>query len=164
MIKVVCLSVEEVSEMFDVSIDLARDSAIKCGGFAYTKFPKEVFEQYPKMNKVFNMNEDFILISSTIVSEWDITEDEVKAIILHEEGHCVLNHVDHNASVGIQYNEENEIESDNYCIEKGYGVHLYSALNKIIKGLCVEKSNEKGFDVHIQEFMNPRLTNIKNQI
>ena len=163
MVPVVYISVEEVSNIFNIETDMARKSAIEAGGFAYAKLNREVLEVYPEAKKLFSeMSDGYIIASTTLIKEWNLDEHDVEAILLHEEGHHVYDHVDTTKSSGLQYDAQNEIQADDYCIEKGYGSYLLSGLEKIIKGLMQELDKDS-----FEEFyksMNPRLINIKNQI
>ena len=164
MVPVVYISVEEVSSIFNIDIDMARQSAIESGGFAYAKLNREVLKVYPEAGKLFSeMSDGYIIASTTLIKEWNLSDHEVEAILLHEEGHHVYGHVDvTKSSSGIQYDAENEVDADNYCIEKGYGTYLLSGLEKIIKGLKKELDGDSFAEFY--KTMNPRLTNIRNQI
>ena len=78
MVPVVYISVEEVSSIFNVSIDMARQSAIESGGFAYAKLNREVLEVYPEAKKLFSeMSDGYIIASTTLIKEWKLSGYEV---------------------------------------------------------------------------------------
>lgn len=125
------LSVEQVSEIFNVTVEDAYTSAVVTGGFMAAKFFNMNDLPVKFRNYIPDVDSYYIIISSTIVKDMNLTEKEVDAVIYHEEGHIAKGHMD-TENPGFMNDQEHENEADDYAISKGYGLHLANALTKIV--------------------------------
>ena len=140
---IVWLSIAQVAEMYNVSTEQAKESAFSVCGFAAISVTEENYQR-----NVAAQGEEaggLIKAGASIIAYRDmvemanLSEEEVEAIIGHEEGHIQLGHLEgievkevKNGEVNILENHEYELAADQFGANKTSPAAMASALRKIV--------------------------------
>ena len=122
----------------DTSADaMFRESLLLAGGvFIMSCESQKLFPAYkaamPKTPEFEDITYDTRLCLMLEEFANRLTEDEMEAVLLHEEGHAVLGHMPEGTS-GMLIDPEFEFEADKYAADNSSPAALFSALRKVEK-------------------------------
>lgn len=145
MFTTITMSFEEVAKAFNISVEEARITAMKSGGFGAIHVTEDLIKMHTEkfgaetVNNVFkNGPGSYIIVSSSFIEIAGLSSEEVSAILAHEEGHVVHEHV--TSSEAAKAREEGkhlnvadfELEADRYAAARFGREVMRSALSKVI--------------------------------
>lgn len=170
MFSTITMSFEEVAATYNISLEEARISAVRVGGFCATNITQDVIDFHSKKlgeataKKVFHSGPGpYVLVSSSFIEIAGLVEDEVAAILAHEEAHI---HYEHMSTLeegtspengpNILSNPEFELEADRYAAARYGRSVMRSALVKTIYAVAkavaeleeVEDDSTKFEEIH----------------
>ena len=138
----VLVELASVAESLDATVQvgysrkLAAEALIMSGGFRAIKLTEGMIEELAKAKlEIENYRPGpMVCVTEEFLREFTVAEQD--AIILHEIGHIVSGHHEVKDVVvneyGVVANQNFELEADRFASAHGYGLHLASALRKMI--------------------------------